>query len=91
MFMLNHPRDIEIVLRHQARCFIKDRFLQSSRTLFGNGLLTSEGELWRRQRKLAQPAFQLQSIQSYADAMVGATRVMLDRSRWEKRVTCTLT
>ncbi len=78
MFILNHPRDIETVLRHHAESFMKDRFLQASRTLFGQGLLTSEGPLWRRQRKLAQPAFQLQRIQSYGDAMTAATRKMLE-------------
>jgi cytochrome P450 len=77
-FLLNDPRDIETVLRHRAECFKKDWYLQANRMLFGEGLLTSEGELWRRQRKLAQPAFQLQRVQSYADAMVRATRKMLD-------------
>ncbi len=79
MFLLNHPRDIETVLRHQADSFVKDRFLQASRRLFGDGLLTAEGELWRRQRKLAQPAFQLQRIQAYAGAMTDATSQMLER------------
>ncbi len=81
VFMLNDPGDIETVLRHHPECFMKDRFLQASRRLFGDGLLTSEGELWRRQRKLAQPAFQLQRIQSYAGAMTEATVKMLDRWR----------
>lgn len=81
MYMLNDPCDIETVLRHRHESFKKDRFLQASRRLFGDGLLTSEGELWRRQRKLAQPAFQLQRIQSYAEAMTAATGRMLDRWR----------
>src|SRR5262245_47393273 len=51
LFVLNEPRDIETVLRHRAANFTKDQFLQVSKVLFGDGLLTSEGELWRRQRK----------------------------------------
>ena len=40
------------------------------RRLVGNGLVTSEGDFWRRQRRLAQPAFHRQRISSYGDVMV---------------------
>jgi cytochrome P450 len=45
--------------------------------LVGQGLLTSEGEFWRRQRRLAQPAFQHQQIEHYAAVMVEHTERML--------------
>ncbi|MEO0565695.1 MAG: cytochrome P450, partial [Chloroflexota bacterium] len=41
--------------------------------MLGNGLLTNDGEDWRRQRKLAQPAFHMNRISSYADTMVDYT------------------
>jgi cytochrome P450 len=41
--------------------------------LIGNGLLTSEGEFWRRQRRLAQPAFHRQRVSTYGDVMVDYT------------------
>ncbi|HUN21837.1 MAG TPA: cytochrome P450 [Anaerolineales bacterium] len=42
--------------------------------LVGNGLLTSEGEFWKRQRKLAQPAFHYHRIASYSETMVSYTQ-----------------
>ncbi len=46
----------------------------------GNGLLTSEGEVWKRQRRLAQPAFHRQRISAYGDVMVDYTERMI--STW---------
>src|ERR1700723_3754836 len=57
-YMFNHPDHIEEITRRQHRSFKKDYFIESLRPLLGNGLLTSEGEAWRRQRAMAQPAFQ---------------------------------
>ena len=69
---LYHPADIEYVLVTNAKNFIKSRSLRTPffRRLVGNGLLTSEGEIWKRQRRLAQPAFHRQRISAYADVMV---------------------
>ena len=47
------------------------------RRVLGNGLLLSEGEFWRRQRKLIQPAFHQGRIAAYAEIMVGYTQRML--------------
>jgi cytochrome P450 len=73
-----HPADIEYVFRTNHRNFIKDK---GTRTLLadvlGQGLVTSEGELWRRQRRLAQPAFQLDQIQKYSTVMVDYALRML--------------
>jgi cytochrome P450 len=41
-------------------------------------LLTSEGEFWKRQRKLSQPAFHAKRIQAYGETMVSYTQAMLD-------------
>jgi cytochrome P450 len=46
--------------------------------VLGNGLVTSEGAFWLRQRKLIQPAFSKDRVQSYAAAMIGLTNEMLD-------------
>jgi cytochrome P450 len=68
--LLNHPRHVEEVLVTQHRVFAKGRFYALLRPLLGRGLLTSEGEFWLRQRRLAQPAFHRERVAAYADLMV---------------------
>jgi cytochrome P450 len=77
VYMFSHPDAIEQVLRHDHRNFIKDKGTRMLCGFLGEGLLTSEGELWRRQRRLAQPAFQWDQVQRYAEAMVSFTDRML--------------
>lgn len=57
MCLLTHPDDIEWVLVRNAANFVKSRNYQVLKLALGNGLLTSEGAFWQRQRKLAQPSF----------------------------------
>jgi len=52
ILFLNHPDLVEEVLVAQNRKFIKHYRLRTARRTLGNGLLTSEGEFWRTQRKL---------------------------------------
>ena len=70
VFFISHPDYIEQVLVTDNRKFIKGRILRKNKQLFGNGLLTSEGDFWLRQRRLAQPAFHRARIATYADTMV---------------------
>src|SRR5262249_35195172 len=67
-----HPNDIEYVLATRAKNFRKSMTLRSNffRRLVGNGLLTSEGEEWKRQRRLTSPAFHRERIANYAGTMV---------------------
>ncbi len=81
LLFLNHPDLVEEVLVTQNRKFIKHYRLRAARRTLGNGLLTSEGEFWRSQRKLAQPAFHRERIAAYADVMVQYTERML--ASWE--------
>jgi len=71
-YFLYHPDDIEYVVSTNAKNFIKSRNQRSPlfQRLVGNGLLTSEGEEWKRQRRLAQPAFHRHRINAYAETMV---------------------
>jgi cytochrome P450 len=85
---LYDPDHIEQVLSTNARNFIKSRSLRTPffRRLVGNGLLTSEGEEWKRQRRLAQPAFHRQRISAYGDVMVEyAERMMSGWTHGEVR------
>jgi len=70
MFFVNHPDYIRDVLVTYNSNFAKGRALQRAKRLLGQGLLTSEGDLHRRQRLLVQPAFHRQRIASYGSVMV---------------------
>jgi len=71
-YFLYNPTDIESLLTTNAKSYRKAQSLRSPffHRLVGNGLVTSEGDFWRRQRRLAQPAFHRQRISSYGDVMV---------------------
>lgn len=81
IFLICHPNDIKYVLVENARNYTKGRGLEKAKPLLGNGLLTSEGEFWLRQRRLAQPAFHREHIASLAEVMTSVTDGML--RRWE--------
>ena len=88
---VSHPEHIEYVLRTHADNFMKDRLTRWLIPLVGEGLLTSEGAFWRRQRRLAQPAFQHQQIERYAAVMVEHTERMLETWRTARSATRTRT
>ena len=77
VYFLNHPDLIEFVLVRNHQNFRKDRVIRNSRWFFGDGLLTSEGEHWKRQRRLSQPAFHRDRIALYASVMTSYTQRML--------------
>ena len=74
---VNHPDLVEEVLVNQNRKFIKHYRLRDATRTLGQGLLISEGEFWRGQRKLAQPAFHRERIAAYGQLMVDLTERML--------------
>jgi cytochrome P450 len=82
-YFLYEPEHIEYVLATNNRNFIKPLSFRTPffHRLVGNGLLTSEGDFWRRQRRLAQPAFHRDRIAGYAQIMVRDTMKML--SSWK--------
>src|SRR4029077_6224866 len=67
---LNHPDYIREVLVVQNDNFTKERTVQRTKMLLGEGMITSEGPQHRSQRQVAQPAFHRQRIPEYARAMV---------------------
>ncbi len=79
--LLNHPDHIEQVLVGNNRNFIKDRAERSGLRFLGSGLLTSEGDFWRHQRRLAQPAFRRERINAYGETMVEDAGQMLETWR----------
>jgi cytochrome P450 len=82
-YLINHPDLIEDVLVTNNRNFIKDKGLRMrpSRRLFGNGLLTSDGDFWIRQRRLTAPAFHREQIAAYGEVMVACAERMIETWR----------
>jgi cytochrome P450 len=74
----NHPDLVEEVLVHQNRKFIKHYRLRQAESTLGEGMLTSEGDFWRGQRKLAQPAFHRERIAAYGRVMVEYTERLIE-------------
>src|SRR5436305_12498079 len=83
-YFIYHPDHIEEVLATNNKNFIKPLSFRTPffNRLVGNGLLTSEGDFWRRQRRLAQPAFHRERISGYAGVMVAFAERML--AGWEE-------
>jgi len=82
---VTHPEGARRVLQDNVTNYTKEHPSYSLlRRLVGNGLLTSEGSFWLRQRRLAQPAFHRQRIAAMAARM---TQAAVDLAReWEPRV-----
>jgi cytochrome P450 len=81
--LVAHPEHIKRVLQENNHNYEKGVVIAKLKVLIGEGLFTSEGDFWRRQRKLAQPAFHRQRLGGFVATMADATRAMLDR--WEAR------
>lgn len=85
-YQINHPDLVAEVLtkRYSAwhKSFIYKTILAD---YIGEGLLISDGDFWRRQRKLIQPAFHTLRIQAYADTMVDYTQQAL--AKWQSSET----
>lgn len=77
--ILHDPKVIEGVLVTARAHFRKDQFTRQLRQLLGDGLLTSEDDHWRRQRKLMGPAMQPREVQRYVGTMAAATEELVAR------------
>src|SRR6185436_19073583 len=80
-YLITNPADVRHVLQDNARNYQKSPLYQKLRLHLGNGLLTSEGEFWLRQRRIAQPAFHRERVASLAQVMTAA--VAEAAAHWE--------
>jgi enediyne biosynthesis protein E7 len=81
-YVIHHPDDVKRVLVANRRNYLKGVGMDRVKILLGNGLIISEGELWRRQRYMMQPFFHRRVITEFA----GALGQVNDRfiARWEQ-------
>ncbi len=84
IFLLNHPDYIQDVFVTHQRNFTKGREVERVKVFLGEGLMTSEGNLHRRQRRLVQPAFHRQRVSTYGASMV--EYAVQTRERWRDGV-----
>lgn len=80
-YLVSHPEGVQHVLRDNAANYRKGTFFRSIARLQGQGLLTSEGEDWQAQRRVAQPAFR-QSDQAAAYGAVMTEEAWDVADRW---------
>uniref|UniRef100_A0A7V4XUD2 Cytochrome P450 n=1 Tax=Acidobacterium capsulatum TaxID=33075 RepID=A0A7V4XUD2_9BACT len=81
VFVVHEPEFIREILVNQADKFIKERTQKRMKILLGNGLITSDGEFHKRQRRIAAPAFHRQRIQAYGSVMTD--RALAMREAWQ--------
>ena len=80
LILVAHPRDVRRVMQEHAANYNKQtRGFQVLRTFLRDGLLTSEGEHWLRQRRIAQPGFHHDRIAGFGTTMTRATDDLVDR------------
>lgn len=72
LFLVADPENVHRVLVTNQSNYIKGQGYAGFRLLVGNGLVTSDGDLWQRQRRLMQPSFRPRAIEGFV-AMMGET------------------
>lgn len=81
-YMITNPEMIREILVKQANIFVKGPDYTDEKTgmarFMGQGLVTSNGDFWKRQRRLVAPAFHTQRISAYADTMVSYALQIMD-------------
>lgn len=81
IYVLTHPDDAKRVLQEANRNYHKSEAYRVLGIFLGNGLLNSEGDFWRRQRRLAQPAFYKQRLALLADTMAAEGQQLVEKWR----------
>ena len=75
--LVSAPEHVKHVLVTRVRNYPKSPTYRALKLVLGNGLVTSEGELWQRQRRLAQPAFHRQRLAGFVDTFARCTGDLL--------------
>jgi len=77
---ISDPKYLKHILQGNYKNYKKDYFYKDLRLASGNGLVVSEGEYWRKQRKLSQPAFHKKSIDNFSEIM--REEALLTITKW---------
>jgi cytochrome P450 len=82
-YVIHHPDDVKRVLVSNHKNYTKGVGLDRVKILLGNGIMTSEGDFWRRQRYMMQPLFHRRVITEFARVIDQANDRFIDR--WESQ------
>ena len=77
--VINHPDWVRRVLVSNHRNYTKGVGIERVRVLLGNGLMASEGDRWRRQRRMLQPGFHRPRVAGFFDIFYRASRQLAER------------
>ncbi|HXZ60979.1 MAG TPA: cytochrome P450 [Steroidobacteraceae bacterium] len=80
-YVIHHPDDVKRVLVSNHRNYTKGLGLDRVKILLGKGIMTSEGELWKRQRYMMQPLFHRRVLTGFAELIAAANERRIER--WE--------
>jgi cytochrome P450 len=78
-WVINHPEDVKRVLVGNHRNYTKGTGLDRVKILLGNGIMTSEGDFWRRQRYMMQPLFHRRVVTEFNQLIEGANSRFIDK------------
>jgi cytochrome P450 len=78
IYLLGHPDHVRHVFDRNSTNYRKSDFYDAVRPFFGNGLVLSEGDFWKRQRQTMQPAFHRERIVEMAGIMQRGAREFVD-------------
>ncbi len=85
VYLLSKPEAIKYVLIDNQKNYQKAFVYRFLKQVLGNGLVTSEGDFWLRQRRIAQPAFHRERLASLATGMVDSINKVLYKLEVAKR------
>ncbi len=80
-YVLSHPDYVKHVLQTNNKNYIKGEGIDRVKILLGNGIMVSEGDFWRQQRRMIQPAFHRQVIAGLKDLIVESNLQMIEEWR----------
>jgi cytochrome P450 len=83
IYQVNHPDGVQHILQENNRNYSKDTLnFGTVKMLLGNSLLSSDGDFWRRQRRLMQPVFHRRHVAALGELMTQKTVVTL--TQWQR-------
>lgn len=81
VYVINAPEYVEHVLLRNWQNYPKGLAIKRIALLLGNGLMVSKGDLWKRQRRMIQPAFNRASLEELTGIIIAANQRLLEK--WE--------